>query len=174
MPGRDWSLLGLTRHARITRGVARSLVRSGLLDDGPYGPVEVVCAQVGAALLTFPDPTNTGDRDRTAVRLTRALCTDPRTDPATLLVVTATTVQVADRGPQDLLRLLPREPGMPVLLLPVGYWFHRPLPPTVEDEDTTQGQPGIPGLPGTPAHPRAVPPPSPVTVPEAFPDGEPW
>jgi len=119
---RGWSLSQLGDAAGITRGVARAAQSRGFVQP-PFEDVDVLVLKVAQMCLLYPDENTAlghlGYRDRLAVHLTRAAYTDPATTIDTVLVLSATKVELTQLVPP----YSPRYPfpGFP----PEGVWSQR-------------------------------------------------
>lgn len=119
---RGWSLSQLGDAADVTRGVARAAQARGFVQS-PFEDVDVLVLKVAQMCLLYPDESTAlghlGYRDRLAVHLTRAAYTDRATNPETVLVLSATKVELTQLVPP----YSPRYPfpGFP----PEGVWSQR-------------------------------------------------
>lgn len=111
--------------ARIPRGVARAVVKAGLLDVGPYSEIDIVLMRVAAACLALPSdahPYAIRKRNKDAVRFARAIAASPSRPVTAAVLVGSQQAWAADTDEDTRDGLLALYPD-PVLVLPVGGWL---------------------------------------------------
>ena len=121
---RHFTLLALTRLAKVSRQTARTCVGRGYLETPPYGPNEAIILKVAAACLGFrptEDPPSHDARIRTALMLARGfLATNGPKPVDCFLLLLPNRVEVITSA-SELWTALEGE-KQEGLVLPIGQW----------------------------------------------------
>lgn len=121
MAEETWPLVWLAELAGISRGVARGLVRDGLLPSGDLERTHAVVAKVAALCTGLPatDP----ERDQVAITTTDAIIKGRASEEVSLVITETTAFRVGSHD--ELVKELKHYDDVAVVVAPVGVWLTR-------------------------------------------------